>query len=118
MSLYEGSVKRPIFTALCFVAIVVFGVFSYTKLPIDQLPDIESNTIMVFTYYNGANASDIENNVTRPLENTLNSCTHIKHITSRSSENVSVITLEFEYGHSIDDLTNDVRDKLSSVRHA
>ena len=52
MSLYEGSVKRPIFTALCFVAVVVFGVFSYTKLPIDQLPDIESNTIMVFTYYN------------------------------------------------------------------
>ena len=118
MSLYEGSVKRPIFTALCFVAIVVFGVFSYTKLPIDQLPDIESNTIMVFTYYNGANASDIENNVTRPLENTLNSCTHIKHITSRSSENVSVITLEFEYGHSIDDLTNDVRDKLSMISNS
>ena len=82
MSLYEGSVKRPIFTALCFVAVVVFGLFSYSKLPIDQLPDIESNTIMVFTYYNGANASDIENNVTRPLENTLNSCSHIKHITS------------------------------------
>ena len=82
MSLYESSVKRPIFTALCFVAVVVFGLFSYSKLPIDQLPDIESNTIMVFTYYNGANASDIENNVTRPLENTLNSCTHIKHITS------------------------------------
>ena len=118
MSLYEGSVKRPIFTALCFVAVVVFGVFSYTKLPIDQLPDIESNTIMVFTYYNGANASDIENNVTRPLENTLNSCTHIKHITSRSSENVSVITLEFEYGHSIDDLTNDVRDKLSMISNS
>ncbi len=118
MSLYESSVKRPIFTALCFVAVVVFGVFSYTKLPIDQLPDIESNTIMVFTYYNGANASDIENNVTRPLENTLNSCTHIKHITSRSSENVSVITLEFEYGHSIDDLTNDVRDKLSMITNS
>ena len=118
MSLYESSVKRPIFTALCFVAVVVLGLFSYSKLPIDQLPDIESNTIMVFTYYNGANASDIENNVTRPLENTLNSCTHIKHITSKSSENVSVITLEFEYGHSIDDLTNDVRDKLSMITNS
>ena len=118
MSLYESSVKRPIFTALCFVAVVVFGLFSYSKLPIDQLPDIESNTIMVFTYYNGANASDIENNVTRPLENTLNSCSHIKHITSRSSENVSVITLEFEFGHSIDDLTNDVRDKLSMITNS
>ena len=50
MSLYESSVKRPIFTALCFVAVVVFGLFSYSKLPIDQLPDIETNTIMVFTY--------------------------------------------------------------------
>lgn len=115
MSLYEGSVKRPILTALVFVAVVVFGVFSYTKLPIDQLPDIESNTIMVFTYYSGASAQDIENNVTRPLENTLNSCSYIKHITSKSSENVSTITLEFEYGHHIEDLTNDVRDKLDMV---
>ncbi len=113
MSLYEGAVKRPIMTALCFVAVVVFGIFSYSKLPIDQLPDIEMNTVMVFTYYNGASASDIENNVTRPLESTLNSCSYIKHITSKSSENVSVITLTFEYGHDIDDLTNDVRDKLS-----
>ncbi len=115
MSLYEGAVKRPIMTALCFVAVVVFGIFSYTKLPIDQLPDIESNTIMVFTYYTGASASDIENNVTRPLESTLNSCSYIKHITSKSSENVSVITLQFEYGHDIDDLTNDVRDKLNMI---
>jgi len=118
MSLYEGSVKRPILTALCFVAVVVFGVFSYTKLPIDQLPDIETNTIMVFTYYNGASASDIENNVTRPLENTLNSCSYIKHITSKSSENVSVIQLEFEFGHDIDDLTNDVRDKLDMISNS
>lgn len=118
MSLYEGSVKRPIFTALCFVAVVVFGLYSYTKLPIDQLPDIETNTIMVFTYYNGASASDIENNVTRPLENTLNSCSYIKHITSKSSENVSVIQLEFEFGHSIDDLTNDVRDKLDMISNS
>ncbi len=118
MSLYEGSVKRPIFTALCFVAVVVFGLFSYSRLPIDRLPDIESNTVVVFTYYTGASASDIENNVTRPLENVLYSCNHIKHITSQSSENVSVITLEFEYGHSIDDLTNDVRDKLDMVSNS
>ena len=118
MSLYEGAVKRPIMTALCFLAIVVFGLFSFTKLPIDQLPDIETNTIMVFTYYSGASASDIENNVTRPLESTLNSCSYIKHITSKSSENVSVVTLEFEYGHDIDDLTNDVRDKLNMISTA
>ena len=115
MSLYEGAVKRPIMTSLCFVAIVIFGLFSLSRLPIDLLPDIETNTIMVMTSYQGASASDIENNVSRPLENTLNSVEHLKHITSSSSEGVSVITLEFEYGHDIDVLTNDVRDKLDMV---
>ena len=115
MSIYESAVKKPIMTSLCFVAIALFGLFSLSKLPIDLYPDIETNTLMVFTYYNGASASDIENNVTRPLENTLNSVEHLKHITSDSRENVSVITLEFEYGYDIDALTNDVRDKLDMV---
>ena len=67
------------------------------------------------TAYPGASASDIENNVTRPLENTLNAVSNLKHITSRSSENMSLITLEFEFGNDIDVLTNDVRDKLDMV---
>ena len=53
--------------------------------------------------------------MTRPLENTLNAVSNLKHITSRSSENMSLITLEFEYGNDIDVLTNDVRDKLDMV---
>ena len=115
MSLYEGAVKRPIMTTLCFVAVAIFGLFSLSRLPIDLLPDIETNTIMVMTSYQGASASDIENNVSRPLENTLNSVEHLKHITSSSSEGISVITLEFEFGYDIDVLTNDVRDKLDMV---
>ena len=115
MSIYESAVKKPIMTSLCFMAIALFGLFSFSKLPIDLMPDIETNTIMVFTYYNGASAEDVENNVTRPLENTLNSVEHLKHISSDSRENVSVITLEFEFGYDIDDLTNDVRDKLDMV---
>ena len=115
MSLYEGAVKKPIMTSLCFLAVVIFGLFSLSKLPIDLYPDIDTNTIMVMTAYPGASASDIENNVTRPLENVLNSVSDLKHITSRSSENMSLITLEFEYGYDIDVLTNDVRDKLDMV---
>lgn len=115
MSLYEGAVKKPIMTSLCFLAVAIFGLFSLSKLPVDLYPDIETNTIMVMTTYQGASASDIENNVTRPLENVLNSVSNLKHITSRSSENISVITLEFEYGYDIDVLTNDVRDKLDMV---
>ena len=118
MSLYEGAVKRPIMTSLCFVAVAIFGLFSLSKLPVDLYPDIETNTIMVMTSYQGASASDIENNVTRPLENTLNSVENLKHITSKSSEGVSVITLEFEFGYDIDVLTNDVRDKLDMVTSA
>jgi len=118
MTLYEGAVKRPIMTSLCFAAIIVFGIFSLIKLPIDLYPDIDTNTIMVMTYYNGASANDIENNVTRPLENTLNSVEHLKHITSQSRENVSVITLQFEYGYDIDALTNNVRDKLDMVSNS
>ena len=115
MSLYEGAVKKPIMTSLCFLAVVIFGLFSLSKLPIDLYPDIDTNTIMVMTAYPGASASDIENNVTRPLENVLNSVSDLKHITSRSSENMSLITLEFEFGNDIDVLTNDVRDKLDMV---
>ena len=118
MSLYESAVKRPIMTALCFIAVVIFGIFSFSKLPIDLMPDIETNTMMVITSYSGASASDIENNVTRPLENTLNSVEHLKHISSKSRENISIVTLEFEYGYDIDDLTNDVRDKLDMISSA
>ncbi|MBD5231252.1 MAG: efflux RND transporter permease subunit [Bacteroidales bacterium] len=115
MSIYGAAVKRPIMTTLCFVAVIILGLFSLAKLPIDLYPDIDTNTLMVITMYPGASAEDIEQNVTKPLENTLNSVEHLKHITSKSRENTSVITMEFEYGYDIDVLTNDVRDKLDMV---
>ena len=115
MSLYSSSVKRPVTTILVFVALIVLGLFSLKNLPIDLFPDVDTNTIMVMTSYAGTSASDIEQNVTRPLENTLNSVEHLKHITSNSRENISIVTLEFEYGYDIDALTNDVRDKLDMV---
>ncbi len=115
MSLYSSAVKKPVTTILVFVAVVIIGLFSLLKLPIDLYPDIDTNTIMVMTTYSGASSQDIEQNVTRPLENTLNSVEHLKHITSNSKENISIITLEFEYGYDIDVLSNSVRDKLDMV---
>jgi len=115
MSLYSSSVKRPVTTILVFAALIVLGLFSLRSLPIDLFPDVETNTIMVMTSYAGTSASDIEQNVTRPLENALNSVEHLKHITSNSRENISIVTLEFEYGYDIEALTNDVRDKLDMV---
>ncbi len=118
MSIYSSAVKRPIMTTLCFIAVAILGLFSLSTLPIDLYPDVETNTIMVMTTYQGASAQDIEQNVTRPLENALNAVNDLKHITSKSRENISVITLEFEYGEDIDVLTNDVRDKLDMVSSA
>ena len=118
MSLYETAVKKPVTTALVFVAIIVFGLFSLSRLSVDLLPEIETNTIMVMTAYPGASASDIEMNVTKPLENVLNSVSDLKHINSKSRENISLVMLEFNFGTDIDVATNDVRDKLDVVESA
>ena len=85
------------------------------NLSINQFPEFESNYIMVMSSYNGASAPDIETNLSKVLENTLNSVPNLKNITSTSKENTSVIALEFEYGTDIDEATNDVRDKLDLV---
>lgn len=112
MSLYASAVRKPVTTVLVFVAIAILGLFSLTRLPIDLYPDMDQNSIMVITSYPGASAADIETNVSRPLENVLNSVSDLKHITSQSKENISIISLEFEYGIDIEVATNDVRDKL------
>ncbi len=118
MSLYSTAVRKPISTSLIFVAIVIFGIFSLSRLSVDLLPDIETNTILVMTSYNGASASDIEMNVSKPLENVLNTVSNLKNVTSQSRENISVITLEFEFGTDIDVATNDIRDKLDVIQSA
>ena len=115
MSIFRSAVNKPVTTALVFLAFAILGVFALTRLPVDNLPDIESNTIMVMSSYPGASAEDVENNLTKVLENSLNGVSNLKDITSNSRENISVLTLEFEYGTDIEDATNDVRDKLSMV---
>jgi len=115
MSIYRSSVEHPVTTALVFLALTILGIFSLVQLPVDTLPDIESNTIMVMSSYPGASAEDVETNLTKVLENSLNGVPNLKNITSNSRENIAVLTLEFNYGIDIDDATNDVRDKLDMV---
>lgn len=115
MSIYGSAVKNPVTTIMLFVGVIVFGIYSFIKLPIDFYPEMEYPAIMVFTSYTGANASDVERNISEPLENSLNTVSDVKEITSVSRDNVSVITLEFEYGVSLDAAANDVRDALSFV---
>ena len=116
MKIYESAVRKPISTALIFIAVIVFGLFSLTKLGVDQYPDIEVPYISVITMYPGGNAEDIETNITRVLEDQLNSVDNLDKITSKSSDNVSIITLEFEYGCDLTEAANDVRDVVSRTQ--
>ncbi|MDR2039749.1 MAG: efflux RND transporter permease subunit [Bacteroidales bacterium] len=116
MKIYEVAVKKPVSTILIFIGIVLFGLFSLSKLSIDLYPEIETNTILVFTTYSGASAEDIETNVTRVLEDALNTVSDLKTISSTSRDNMSMITIEFTWGTDIDVATNDVRDKLDMIK--
>lgn len=109
MSIYKTSVQKPITTALIFVAVIVIGLFSYTQLPIDQFPEMNPPYVTVMVTYPGASASEVETNVTKILENSLNSVDHLKELTSKSKDNLSQVTLEFEWGVELDEIVNDIR---------
>ena len=115
MSIYKSAINSPITTALVFVAVIILGVFSYIKLPIDQFPEMEPPYISVMTSYAGANSSEIETNVSKLLENSLNSVEGLKEITSTSKDNLSLVTLEFEWGYELDEAVNDIRSSIDMV---
>ena len=118
MNIYKTAVNNPITTILVFIAVALFGIFSLVKLPIDFMPRIDTPYIMVITAYPGASAEDIEENISKPLENSLNGVDNLKHISSKSKENISTVFLQFEYGTDNDVATNDVRDKLDMAKNS
>ena len=115
MSIYRTAVNKPVTTALVFIAFAIFGIFSFMKTSIAQYPDFDANVILVMSSYPGASAADIETNLTKVLENGLNGVEDLKDMTSKSKENISIITLEFNYGVNIEEATNNVRDKLDMI---
>ena len=115
MSIIRSAVNKPVTTTLVFIAFAILGVFSLVRTSIAQYPEFDSNVLMVMSSYPGANAQDIETNLTKVLENALNGVEDLKDLTSQSKENISMLTLEFEYGVDIEEATNNVRDKLDMV---
>ena len=115
MSIYRKAVNNPVTTALVFITLAIFGVFSLINISLDRFPKFDANVVMVMSSYPGASAEDIENNLTKVLENSLNGVSDLKNLSSTSKENISLITLEFIEGVDIDVATNDVRDKLDMV---
>jgi len=115
MAIYKTAIDKPITTALIFVAIIVFGVFSFSKLPIDQLPEMELPYISIMTTYPGANAEEMETNVTKVVENAINSIDGLKEITSQSKDNISIIQLQLNWGSNITEAVNDARSAVDMI---
>lgn len=115
MSIFSNAVEKPITTLMVFVGIMVMGIFALVQLPIDQYPEMDPPYLSVMTNYPGANAADIEENVTKILEDQLNSVEDLKELNSTSYDNLSVVSLEFEWETNLDEAANDVRDAIDKA---
>jgi HAE1 family hydrophobic/amphiphilic exporter-1 len=116
MSIYKTSIRRPVTTVLIFAAVIIIGLFSLNRLPIDQFPEIDPPFVTVMTTYPGASAGEVETNVTKIIENSLNSIDGLKELTSSSRDNMSIVFLEFEWGTNLDEVSNDARSYLDLIR--
>lgn len=116
MSIYKSAINKPVTTILIFVAVIIIGIFSFSKLPIDQFPEMEPPFATVMTTYPGASASEIETNVSKLMENQLNSIDGLKEITSSSKDNISMVFMEFKWGTDLDEVINDIRSSVDIIK--
>ncbi len=117
MKLPQVAVKRPVFTAMLFVAILLFGLVALVKLPLDIFPEMELPTLTVITVYPGASADEVEEQVSKKLEKILSGTEHLKEISSQSKENVSFVQLQFDWGTDITSAANNARDLIELVKN-
>ena len=115
MSIYKSAVNKPISTLMVFTAVIVMGLYSLVQIPVDLYPELEPPYISIMTTYPGANASDIEANITKPIEDAMNSVDKLKEVTSVSYDNLSLVTLEFEWETNLDESMNDVRSVIDGA---
>jgi len=115
MSIYKKAVNKPTTTVMVFLAVIVMGIYSLIYIPVDLFPEMDPPFVSVMTTYPGANSRDIETNITRPLEDAFNTVDNLKEITSVSSDNLSVISLEFDWGADLNEASNDIRDAIDMM---
>jgi hydrophobic/amphiphilic exporter-1 (mainly G- bacteria), HAE1 family len=116
MPITRISVDNPVFATMMMVALMVLGLFSYNRLAVDQFPDIDFPIIVVSTQYPGASPETVETDLTRPIEDAVNTIAGIKTLTSRSYESQSVVIAEFDLKTASTQALQDVREKVSAIR--
>ena len=115
MKLSEISVNRPVTTVVIFIAIVVLGVYSLSRLAIDLIPDISFPVIYVWSEYPGVAPEEVEENLTKVLENSVAAASNIKKIRSTSQEGSASITIEYEWGTDMSEAAAELREKLDII---
>ena len=116
MRISEICIDRPVLASVMSIIIVLFGLISLTRLQNRELPDIDSPVVSVTTVFPGAAPEVVETSVTDILEDAVNGIAGVKHVTSESREQASLISIEFDLGVDIDEAANDVRDRVSRAR--
>lgn len=115
MSITELSIKRPILIVVIFLVLGVLGIFSYNQLSYELLPKMSSPFVTVVTVYPGANPSEVENAVTKKIEEAVAGAEKLKRVFSTSSENVSTVFVEFQQSANADLATQDVQRKINEI---
>lgn len=115
MNLYDVAIRRPVFTAMLMIALVVFGILGYQTLPINLLPSLDIPIVTVITALPGASPEVMESDVTDVIESAVNTIEGIKQLTSYSGQGVSWVTITFTLERDIDIAAQDVRDKVSGA---
>jgi multidrug efflux pump len=115
MRLSELSVKRPVFAAVISLMLVILGVLAASRLPVRELPDVESPIVSIDTNYLGAAADVVETKITQVIEERVAGLEGITKITSQSTDGRSSINIEFDPSRDVDEAANDVRDRVARV---
>jgi HAE1 family hydrophobic/amphiphilic exporter-1 len=115
MSLTEIAIKRPSLIIVIFSVLIIGGLYCYSKLSYELLPDISQPSLTISTTYTGASPSDVQQSVTKKIEDVLSGLDGIKDITSQSSEGNSTITAEFNTGVNIDDKQQEAQRKINNI---
>lgn len=116
MILSDLSIKRPIFATVMMLALVTLGFFSYKRLSVEMFPNVEMPVISIVTKYPGASPETVEREVSKRIEEAVNQIAGVKHVYSYSRESVSTVVVEFRLEERINEVAQEARAKISSIR--
>ncbi len=117
MKIWDLSIRQPVFMTMILTAGIVLGSVAFFRMPVNLFPEVDFPVVLVTTVYPGASPDEVEEQITSILEEELNSVNSIETITSRSSEGVSTIIMQFSLDASVDKVSQDVRDKVGLKRN-